>query len=399
MPPRKVRRLIAMLKRKPNFKKNTPTSRTIATNFITRKRFTTLRSRLNSIRSKVRWGRLRARFSKARGRSSMSRTGRRGGVLSLKPSGPIHSIYQYKGSYRRPARINPNFAAKVAESQGHIYRYTDLANGYIQSDIGQAAWASFEIGSAVQLSQLYQAVQNNAAGWQEPDPNTTFNAANQWKFKVKLMQMDRKITFINMASSKLHVEFYELTPRRDLHTNTNISNYTPTTLITNNKANDLVYTGGGQMTYQDPRFTAFDCPLIVANYTISKVRKFVVHGGGTFTANITCNNKHLVAGVDTAVVDNLQYDSSKTKILLMKQYGEICVAESAGGTNYIRHSVAQSVYKIEDTWKAHVSRETRLIYNDNNLSKQANVAAVAHTVIEDIDAYESIQAGNPNSTS
>lgn len=250
--------------------------------------------------------------------------------------------------------------------------------------IGECYWQSFEIGVPVQTAQLYTAVQQNAVGWKTADPYTTLAAPNQYKMHIKLMEMERWITFVNQTTAKIHVEFYELSPRRDLYSNSEIGSYNPEQLITYRRDSDLQATGTTQIGAHDPRMNPFECPWLVQSWIISKVRKIKVGPGGVFKANISCNNRMFVPGCDDPyVLANLEYKKNKSKVLLVKIFGEVCVAQvGEPAVGYVRNGLAEAVWKLEDKWKAHLSYETRKIFNDNNVAKNTNVAGAATTVSE-----------------
>lgn len=298
----------------------------------------------------------------------------------------------YRGSYRKPYKVNRKFAKKVAISQGHTFVYTDLQNGSIDSVESRCNWFNWEIGSPTQTSQLYDAIQDNAAGYGIADYNTTFNTPGQWKMHVKILEMQRKLTFIGQTNNKLHIEFYELNPKRDLHKNITISSYEPVNLLSFGKAENLLLSGGAAMSYTDPRFTPFDCPLLTQNWNISKVRKFTVHSGGLFTANISSNNKTFSPGVDSLdIFPNLQYKKGKSKVLLCKIYGELAIVQQ--GTplvGYVRYGMGLAAYKMEDRWKAHISDEIRNIYNDNHLAQNNTIGGVVTTVLEETEAFVNV---------
>lgn len=326
-----------------------------------RTRFVSRRS--TSRRRSSKWGGLRKRFSSRRGGSRR--------VLRYSKSAQANTNIAYRGSYKRPFKVNRKFGDKVAESLGHTYSYTDVNNASTNAAISQAGWGTAFIGLPVQFAQLMLALQENSAGYGMDDPNTSAGGVFRYKFRARVHKMYRKLTFMNGSDHSINVELYEMTPRYDFHPGGAIpANYDPLAmLITQEETGDLPLIGGTTMGYLDPRFSIWKCPYITTNWKIYRVRKFSVHGGASFTATISVNNKIISQHHDCD--PDISHLAHKTKCLMWKITGPLGIAQNTNDDRLIRNLDAQVVFKIEDNWEAHLLHDSRKVVEDNNLGNNA----------------------------
>lgn len=366
MPPRKIRRLISLLRRKPKLRKYSKTRAIAAKKFIGRKRFTSLRSRFSKTRTPARWSMLRKRFG-------------RGRTLTYKKAGVPNTLILYKSKYAKPRKINRSFDSKVAESSGHLYRMTDCTNGDVTAVPGEGAWTVVLCGTAAQYQSYYTMVQENNDGYGQADPNTTLNNISQQKMQIKVLKNETKVQWVNNGTSSVNICVYELVPRIDLAPTTQFASPNPSDLlIAHGQDGDLLRGGGSAMLYTDPRFTPYMVPSLCSKYLIVNSRKFVVGAGQNFETDVAVNNV-TVNPFDQSTAAETLYFKGKSKMLLVHSWGELGVVTDGAGAKYVRHLPHELVFKSVTEAQFRASKETRIIFTDNNVSRNNAVGFTGTT--------------------
>lgn len=297
------------------------------------------------------------RHSSRRGSSSLSR----------KSDGPINASYKYRASYRRRFKISKSMKKSVALAQGHTIQDSDVTNGSWIGTNGIAQWQVMFVGTQVNTDEIQAVVEANMVGFGQADWNTTIGTKNRFKIHTKVLNHVESVTAFNSSTTKLNVAVYPLLPRRDITTN-----YDPATLIIRDRQGDLQLSGGSEMTFQDPRFTPFMCPELVACYKILKPRIFTVHGGGRFNLKV----RHSYDIVNSTANDPSDLVGKKAiyRPILIKMWGQLGIVSDVAGT-YVRNMPTNVVWKRNTFWQAHVAEENRLIYNDKNVTRNQAVGA------------------------
>jgi hypothetical protein len=254
---------------------------------------------------------------------------------------------------------------RVALAQGHTIQNTDVINGNWSGPNGECLWALDFLGSRSQNAVLINRVAANYAGYGVADPNTTAGTANRYKIKVKVLNDVSSYVVMNAATTKVQVTCYSLLPRADIPAGDD-----PLSLITAGRSGDLLEPGT-TMPFDDPRFTPFMCPRLCMQYKILKPRSFTVHGGGKFTLQL--RHSYDLSNYTATTVGNLLGKKAVYRPMLIKIVGELGLVEQAP-SNYLRHLAVNCVWKNNLFWQAHASTENRIIYDDEDVTRNLTVA-------------------------
>lgn len=252
----------------------------------------------------------------------------------------------------------------VALATGHTIQHTNVINGSWIGTSGVATWKQIIIGTQLDTDEIQAAIEANYDAYGVSDPNTTLGSNQRMKIHSKVLNHVSTITGFNSATTKVLITVYPLLPRADIYTGDD-----PLTRIALSREGDLdgaAFPATSEMEYTDPRFTPFMAPQVTAVYKILKPRVFAVHGGGKF--NIKVRHSYDIVNSTANGPPALIGKKGNYRPLLIKIVGELGVVSDAAG-DYVRNLPVSCVWKNSIFWAAHHSQENRIIFSDNNLSR------------------------------
>lgn len=308
-------------------------------------------------------------------------------VLTTAKPADTHKIHYYKTPAKRPYHLNTKFADKVAQSMGHTYRYTYVTNKGVDTPVSKCTWTAVGLGFPPDISGLMTQVRQNLAGRGEADPNTVDSSTDQFKLRYKLLKMQRRIHAISTCTDTMHIEMYELIPRRDLYASVQYPSPDPITLFNSFKQQGNIDIGSSTwMGSDDPRWTPFMSPILCQHWKILNVRKFQVAPGAQFNAYLAVNNKDLVQGLDDNAVTEVYARKKTARVLLIKCYGQLGVATDEGGNKFLRNLQCSYAFKQDDLWEVHAAHESRKLIVDGNLNAMTGGTYVSEAFIKEESA-------------
>lgn len=278
----------------------------------------------------------------------------------------------------------------VALATGHTVQNSNVFNGEWTGVNGLAKWICIEVGTALDTSAISTFVSLNYVGYDAPDWNTTSGSAQQFKLRTKVLNQSNNFTCINAGSSKVTVTCYPLVPRHAVNVGRE-----PLTELAGGRSGDLIAPGANQMPYEDPRFTPYMCPELCMGYKILKPRSFTVHGGGKFNLNLRHSYDIVNYNAENPVVVG---EKHCYRAMLVKFVGELGLV-NVEAARYIRNLPVQIIWKNNQVYSAHASKETRLIIDDFNIGHNQTVSGTTgdEFLNQEINAVEAVQRLDPTS--